>query len=132
MVENAHPERFCAQRHLRSDPSHADQAEGRTCEIAAEQLGPRPAVTPAPLADEPVRLDEVPAACEHQRKREVGDGRVEDAWSVRDRDTALAAGRDVHRVVADPVVGQEAEVWEQIELLFAHPHDDRNEHLDAR
>jgi hypothetical protein len=73
----------------------------------------------------------VPAAGQDQREREVGDGRIEDAGGVRHRDPALAARCDVHGVVAGAVVGDEPQVGEEVELLRADPHDDRDQYLDA-
>jgi hypothetical protein len=132
VVRDAHPERVGAPGDLGADPPHPHQPERRAGEVAAEQLGSRPAALPAPFAHEAVRLDEVAAAGEDQREGQVGHRRVEDARRVRDGDPALAAGGYVHGVVADAVVRHEPQVGEEVELGVADPDDDRHERLDAR
>ncbi len=131
-MDDAHRERLCAARNFHPDPPHPDEAESRAGEIAAEQLRSSPALAPAPLAHEAVRRHEVSAARKDQRQRQVGNGSVEHARRIGDGDPARSARGDVDRVVADPVVGDEPEVGEEVELFRADPDDRRDEHVDAR
>jgi hypothetical protein len=114
MVVYAHPERLSAPGDLDADPPHPDEPQSRACEVVPEQLGPCPAALPALLPHEPVGRDELPAAGEDQREREVGDCRVEHAGRVRDGHSAVAAGRDVHAVVADAVVRHQPQVGQEV------------------
>jgi len=73
----------------------------------------------------------MPAAGEDQGEREVGDCGVEHARRVRHGNAALAAGGDVHAVVADAVVRHEPQVGQEVELARADRDDGFDEDFDA-
>ena len=132
VMDDAHPERLRAPGDLGADPSQPDEAERRACEVASEQLGPCPAALPATLAHEPVRLDEVAAAGEDQREREIGHRGVEHAGCVRHRDPALAARGNVHTVVADAVVRHQPQAGQEVELVRPDCDDRLDQDVDTR
>ena len=131
MVDDAHPERLGPLGDLGADPSQSDETERRARQVAAEQLGSRPPALPAALAHESVRLDEVAAAGEDQREREIGHRRVQHARRVRHCDSAIEARSDVHAVVADAVVRHQPQVGQEVELIRADRDNGLDEYLDA-
>src|SRR5438270_13771777 len=99
-MDDAHAEPLGPLRDLRPYSPPADEPERRAGQVAAEQLRLGPAALPAALAYAAVGSEEVAAAGEDQREREVGDGSVEDARRVGYHDAARAAYRDVDGLVA--------------------------------
>jgi hypothetical protein len=113
---------------MRPKPTRPSLEPARSC----PSWRPRPDAVPAPVTDEPIAGHEEPPAGEHQRERELGDGRVEDAGRVRHRDPACATGGNVDVVVADAVVRDESEIGEEVELVRPDANDGLEQDLDAR
>ena len=113
-VEDTQLEAGGTPRNRGADAAEADDAERRArhldCELA---VGPRPA--PVAGTHLPVAFHHSPLGREQQREREIGGRGIEDTRRIRDGDPAPATGVDVHPVVAHAVVGNHAEIGQQVE-----------------
>ena len=107
--ERAHAERLHPPRHLAPDAPEPDHAEDLAADVVAEREPGRPF---GPLAAAGVGLvrEELARERDDERHREVGDGGVEHARGVADRDPALGREGHVEVVVADACPGDDAEV----------------------
>ena len=101
-------------------------------DLLAEQLRRHPVASPPPGPHECVSFDQAAARGEDQRQRQVGGRRIEHSGRIGDRDAASAARLDVDGVVADPVVGDQAQSREEIENAVVDDLADHDQRVDRR
>lgn len=108
-VEELARERTHQLRVAPPDSAHSDDPEGGAAELDPEVAGgveAGPASTPQPRLGGPG----LPRRYEGQGQRQLGGGIGQDSRGVGDGDPAVAAGVEVDVVVADPEVGDEAQL----------------------
>ena len=123
--DQAHVEGGGATGDLAADAAEADDAERLALRVVGER-GLR--LAPAPCAGAGVGLELHQAAAQHQHQRdgEVGDGVVEHAGGVAERDAVLGQEGDVEGVEADRGGRGDLQVGSGVEQLFVDL-DDRVE-----
>ena len=117
--EDVHAEGVHAAGDLAADPPEADHAEGFALRVVGER---GLALAAAPGAAAVVGLEAHQTAREHQHERggEVGDGVVEHARRVAERDAVGGEEVDIEGVVADRGGGDDLELGRGGEQFVVH------------
>jgi hypothetical protein len=118
VIDDFHAEALRATGNSLADAAEADDAERFPPDIGAAVLIEVPAL-PVPCPDILIAFDDTASDGEHERPGEVGGGFVEDAGGIGDQDAAAGAGGNVHVVVTDGNVSDDAELRRGAEGVVA-------------
>jgi len=119
VIENLHAETLRAAGHGLTNSAEADNAESFSPDISAAVLIKVPAL-PVPCPHILIGFNDAACDGEHQSPGEIGGGFIKDAGSVGDEDAAAGARRNVHIVVANGDVGDNAQLGSGAKTVVAN------------